>query len=151
MNHQDYNRIALSVENNLNESKEKEFDYDYETLKILQLLEIRQLDEKTQFAEDLYKLRTEYRDKRTELENNISARREEVSQKLEEAKMLVQRVKLELEKAQLAMDHLLDSKTKLLEDLSDEFEESESKLLEDYEIRQAATLKEIQNIEYWEK
>lgn len=151
MNHQDYNRIALSVENILSESKEKEFDYDYETLKILQLLEIRQLDEKTQLAEDLYKLRTEYSDKRAELENNISARREEVSQKLEEAKMLFQRVQLELEKAQLAVDHLLDSKTKLLEDLSDEFEESESKLLEDYEIRQAVTLKEIQNIENREK
>lgn len=149
MNHQDYNRIALSVENILN--KKKEFEYDFQTLKVLQMLEERQHKEKTQFMEELHKLRVEYNTKRTELENNIQTQRHEVARSLEEAKINAQRAQLELERVQMTMDHLLDSKTKLLEDLTAEYEERERKVIEEYEDYRTVTLKEIQNIENREK
>ena len=132
-------------------AKAKEFDYDYETLKTLQHLEIRQFEEKSQLAEDMYELHAEFNDKRAELDNNIQSVCRELSKKLEEAKITLRRSELGLERAQMAMDHHLDSKAKILDDLSDEFEERERKLYEDYEACRAITLKEIQAIENLEK
>ena len=141
--------LQASVENILN--KKKEFEYDYETLKILQHLDIRQLNEKSQLVEDLFKLHTEFNDKREAMDNGIQSVRRELSKKLEDAKITLRRAELELEGAQMAMDHLLDSKVKLLDDLSAVFEERERKLYADYEARKAITLEEIQAIENREK
>ena len=137
------------VENTVN--KKKEFEYDYETLKILQMLEDRQHKEKTQFTEELHKLHVEYNNKRSDLENNIQTLRYEATRSLEEAKINAQRAQLELERARMTMDHLLDSKAKLLEDLTAEYEERERKVIEEYDDYRTATLKEIQNIENKEK
>lgn len=141
----EHEHIKPYVENIVN--KPKEFECDYETLKTLQILEERQHKEKAQFTELLHELRVEYNNKRSDLESNIQAKRYEVTRDLEEAKINVQRAQLELERVQMIMDHLLDSKTKLLEDLSKEFEERERKILEEYEDYKAITLKEIQKIE----